>query len=381
MIKSLVRTNDVNEMIQIGKELVEEHPDVFTKDEIRARLIKITNNLGIHDKNERQNVLYQSIYDYCVYGTSQVEEIFYEFLNKTDAEKREYITSRDRYDYYYKMNDINASYILNNKYETYLKFKEYFKRDVIQLKDESDYDVFCGFVKKHPEFIVKPSSLALTIGVYKENVANHGSLRELFDNILKQGARSKEHHTWEDSWSSDKDLSVVLEELIDQDDSLSTIHPGSVNGLRLTTIYGKDGSIVNFYPWFKIGNHGKFITAETFGSLMAGVNTETGIVDTDGADEAGKHYEYHPYTGVKIKGYVIPRWDECVAMVTELAQSLHDDGIDHCGWDMALTKDGWCVMEGNYDAEFLGQLVYKKGIKKELEDIIGWKPNKEFWWE
>jgi len=46
---------------------------------------------------------------------------------------------------------------------------------------------------------------------------------------------------------------------------------------------------------------------------------------------------------------------------------------------MVLTPNGWCVMEANPEGEFLGQLYHKRGMKKEFEKIIGWKPEKEFW--
>lgn len=312
---------------------------------------------------------------------NQSEELFYDFLTKSDEQKQEFITFRNRYDYYFKMNDVDAAPLLNNKYKTYSLFKDLFKRDVVLLKDENDYEKFSSFVKKHPEFVVKPSSLGLTIGVYKESIDGKGDLKALFKKILDKASKAKRDNAWGDSWVNDQDCSVVLEEVIEQDGSLADIHPGSINGVRVSTVFGVDEKPAIFYPWFKIGAYGKFITAEAFGSLMAGIDPKTGVVDTPGIDESGVIYEVHPDTQVKIEGYKIPRWQELVDICSGLSIEMHKSGIDYVGWDMALTRDGWSIIEGNFDGEFLGQLVYHRGIRRELESLIGWKPKKEFWWE
>ena len=53
----------------------------------------------------------------------------------------------------------------------------------------------------------------------------------------------------------------------------------------------------------------------------------------------------------------------------------------YVGWDLVLTPDGWCVMEGNYSGEFTFQLINGRGYKKEFEELIDWKYEKTFWWE
>ena len=52
----------------------------------------------------------------------------------------------------------------------------------------------------------------------------------------------------------------------------------------------------------------------------------------------------------------------------------------YVGWDLVLTPQGWCVMEGNYSGEFIFQMINGRGYKKEFEELIGWKYEKEFWW-
>ena len=111
--------------------------------------------------------------------------------------------------------------------------------------------------------------------------------------------------------------------------------------------------------------------------MVAGIDEKTGVIDTQGFDEALNKYETHPNTGVRILGFQIPNWKELTQIVTTLALDMPT--VKFMGWDMALSKNGWCVMEANADGDSMWQLVYEKGMKKEFEDLIGWRPAKELW--
>ena len=68
-----------------------------------------------------------------------------------------------------------------------------------------------------------------------------------------------------------------------------------------------------------------------------------------------------------------------VAMVQELMDQL--PGFGYIGWDLALTPEGWCVVEGNYAGQFTYQMMNNRGYRREFEKLIGWKLETEFWWE
>ena len=55
--------------------------------------------------------------------------------------------------------------------------------------------------------------------------------------------------------------------------------------------------------------------------------------------------------------------------------------LGYVGWDFVLSKQGWCIMEGNYSGDFMWQMYRNRGMKKDFEDLIGWKLDKEFWWQ
>lgn len=168
----------------------------------------------------------------------------------------------------------------------------------------------------------------------------------------------------------------MLEELIDEDDRMNRMHPASVNCVRCTTI-NVNGKVHIYRPWLKIGNAGSFLNGGAVGGLLAGIDAETGIVDTLGYNEHGMSWYYHPMTGVEIPGFKVPEWDELKAILTEIG--AHFPTLHYIGWDMVLSKKGWCIMEGNRSGEFLWQLVYGHGMKNEIDELLGWKPEKDLW--
>jgi hypothetical protein len=55
--------------------------------------------------------------------------------------------------------------------------------------------------------------------------------------------------------------------------------------------------------------------------------------------------ETHPVTGARIAGRRLPYWREAVALVTRIHESF--PGLPIVGWDVAFTKDGPVIIEGN----------------------------------
>lgn len=78
-------------------------------------------------------------------------------------------------------------------------------------------------------------------------------------------------------------------------------------------------------------------------------------------------------------GIKLPHWDELQEFVEKLMDKLPT--INYVGWDLVYTSSGWVVIEGNYYGEPIWQMVYHEGTKPELEELIGWKPESEFWWQ
>lgn len=368
-------TDDFEEMVKIGKQLWNANPDIYNERR-RALLGKMLDDeMPYSSGKDKERMLYKSLYDYWMYGANLKEVFSLHFLEKTHQEKLEYITFRNRFLYMrYLNNEQYAQYLLVDKYNAYQYFKEYYLRDVIRIEKKDDFQSFVKFVNKHPTFVVKPIDLGFGWGVHKQTVSDDENAYKAFMTILSEGdIIQKRHHIKSHA------TRFVLEELIDQSDALGCLHPASINCVRLTTIV-IDGKVHFFYPRIKVGRHGNFISNASDDGLLVGIDLKSGRCNTDGSDEFGHVFKTHPDTGIPFMGFQIPEWNQLLDLGEKIALKL-EPHIRYVGWDMAHTKSGWSILEGNSEGEFGAQFVYKRGLKNELEALINWKPNIEYWWE
>lgn len=352
-------TDNKNEMILQGKELFKRHEELYTESMVKI----IDDSLLLHfpqaTKLERENLFFESIYNYWVFGCSVDEFYYLGFYDKNANEKNEYITRRRHNELIKKTNNPDKRHICDNKYETYELLSDYYLRDMISIENLSDYEIFKSFISKHKSFVVKPSNLYCGIGVYKVDVTNDTDPLKLFNDIL---SRNNDNNYLKKS-------NVVIEEIIVQDEALSKLHPQSINGIRVTTVRrGNDVKLL--HPWIKIGMNGTFVASAVLGGMDAGIDERTGMIITHGFGELGNEYAEHPDSHISLIGYQIPKWDELVKLSKKLAVQL-PDGLNYIGWDFVLTPKGWCVMEANYSGDSMWQLFLKKGTLKEFTEILG----------
>lgn len=74
-------------------------------------------------------------------------------------------------------------------------------------------------------------------------------------------------------------------------------------------------------------------------------------------------------TNIKFDGFQIPYWEEIEEMVLKAA--LVNDKVNLVGWDVAISKNGPLIIEGNRGPGFdLVQILLKKGTKYMLDDLL-----------
>ena len=373
-------TENVDEMIEIAHRIINEVDAVrkiytpLMMEKMREEIIHYLGEPLIDEEIDR--IVYRCIYDFWVYGCTVDEEFYLNLLEKTDREKREYMVGHLRNAYVRHLNwaaGPDRVQKLEDKYRLYQHLKPYYKREIIEISTLDDLEKFTEFADKHKEFVVKPADFTFGIGVHKFSMSSFGEDYQLaMESILDEGQKIHSKHP-------SKTTKMVLEELIKQDESLSILHRGSVNGIRATAVRGKDGNIHIYHPWIKVGIGGTFVASAALNGFDAEIDPETGIVITDGYQENGNVYQIHPDSGILIKGFQIPQWDELIAFVDEIMNELPN--YRYVGWDLVLTPNGWCVMEGNYSGEFSFQFINRQGYRKEFEELIGWKFDKDFWWQ
>jgi len=275
------------------------------------------------------------------------EYVSYDFVGKSIPEKREFINDIERLKLLRKVNDMDNFELLDDKYKAYEILKDYYGREMLLIESPEDYRKFKQFCQKKGKVVVKSFFNSLGRGIEAINVRIPWRRKAIFKNLC-------EKHT-----------TFVVEELIEANEAISTLNPDSVNTIRMITYYDGNRTIIH-RPFMRVGRKGSFVDNGGQGGIIISIDAETGILSTNGCDENGIVYEYHPDTNIKFKGYQIPNWDKAIALAHELAPKI--PGIYYIGWDFALTKDGeWIVVEGNARTQFFGQqCTTKEGIRMEL---------------
>ncbi|MBQ6160845.1 MAG: hypothetical protein IJK24_07855 [Oscillospiraceae bacterium] len=371
----LTFTNDFEEIRRQGKALAEQQTGTYNERKLRLLKEQIGSFMNTNDSETIERELYQTIWYYWMYGASIGDYFIYHLWEKPHEEIKTYALLHDRVEFRNHLNRRADTYLFENKYETFKKFEPYYLRDVEILRSENDFDKFCDFVEQHPSIIIKPLDQSNGRGIHFMEIGpeERRDLKKVFLEILEEGISNQTR------FLQGKDSAIIIEEVIRQDDRMSVLHPNSVNGVRVTTVR-ENGHVHVYGPWLKVGVNNEVIMSEGRGAIVAGINAETGIVDTVGMTEKGLIFEKHPQSGVQFNGFVVPEWDFLCKLATAVAQELPET-LNYVGWDFVLSQNGWCVMEGNDNGDFLWQMVYQRGMKREFENLIGWSSTKDYWWE
>lgn len=153
---------------------------------------------------------------------------------------------------------------------------------------------------------------------------------------------------------------AVVSEYVIQHEYSSRIFPGSVNSIRVLMMWDFDEG----EPFIPFAGHrfGTSLSAPvdncSQGGMSANIDVETGVLGrgmTGHSTEESKEHTHHPETGEPIEGVQIPHWAEATGKVLEIAREMAY--IPYIGWDIVITPDGFCVIEGNSYPD-VGHQVY-----------------------
>ncbi len=292
---------------------------------------------------------------YIVYGITPDEYFMHDFRNKSDDYRMSILSRKRKDDIYcrYLGRDLHKCFMqLKDKWQFYELSKPYFKRDVCRVEKDSDLSGMEEFCKKHSRFVAKPRLASSGIGVHVVDLQKDPkTAKELLEHYQKL-----EDGKW------------MFEEFIEQDPAMAAWHPSSVNTIRIPSIRTKHGCEV-ILPLFRTGKDGNLVdNCHNNGGLMAVPDAKTGVLLTDGYDVFQNVVECHPNSGMKFKGWQIPRWEELIELSAEVHMSLPPKH-KYIGFDFALTPNGWVLVEGNW-GNIPHQVCVGYGIRKEFEQLM-----------
>lgn len=285
------------------------------------------------------------------FGSGYMDYYLFYFETLDDSLKETYINIGVNKEYIRECNDPNYYHVLNNKIEFLNTYKEFIKRDYLDISND-DYEAYLEFIGKHKEFMAKPVNGLCGYGIELIKTDEHDP-KELYDTLKQNGQ-------------------LLLEERIKQNIDVDNIYSGSINTIRIVTL-NKNDEVSILFRAMRIGNKGKVVDNFNNGGLMAVVE-EDGTIVKPLLDKDNNVYTAHPMTGTQIVGFKIPHFNEVIELCKELARVTPELGL--CGWDIAITDKGVDVVEGN---EIPGYDIYqsreqlnedRKGIKERFDNAI-----------
>lgn len=269
------------------------------------------------------------IFSMIFYGAGITDYFQYDFYKLRHIEKKKFIVYRKRMKIVYYFNDTKSRIQLDDKKLFNEKFEEYIGRDWLFTKDMS-FESFTDFINKHPRFIYKPLKGSHGKGIGIIDTAQLSSISAEYDRLKSDEA--------------------LIEEIIEQHESIAEFNPSSINSLRVVTIVTNEGVAKIMTGNFRVGRGNKIADNFHHQGIASLLDLDSGVVVTSGIDSSGDRYNFHPISNKQIIGFRIPYWEEVKDTVLKAALLLPD--VKYVGWDIAIGQEGKVyIIEGNAAAD------------------------------
>lgn len=268
------------------------------------------------------------------------------FYEKTFARRKNYITQFRKDALAQTYNDKTLAARVDNKASFDAMFEKFLYRDWLDV-DHSTMEEFQAFLDRHEEFFVKAVNTSGGNHIWKCRPAEESEPPKRLRRRMK---------------------GCILEEPIRQHPRMGSLHPGTVNTIRVNTVWS-EGKPHIFAAVLRMGTKGCVDNFHAGGGMGAEIDLKTGVVFTTAVNMENERFLFHPVTGTQIVGFHIPHWDKVLELAEKLARMVPKVRI--VGWDIAVTEQGCCVVEGNSRCDFLiCQMPQDIGRYLELRSLL-----------
>lgn len=297
-------------------------------------------------KEAKKKVLFARFLAHHLLGRVTMEDwLQYHFYLLNRAGRATFVDHRYLLYLMREVNDPTLRPLFDDKAQFAQAFAPYFRREYLDTRTCSVED-FAHFCARQKTFIAKPLKGLFGKGVHKvQALGTQAQLEEL------------------------KGQEALLEELIEQHPDLAALNASTLNTLRVVTLIDDEGAVHLMGAALRVGRAGKEADNFHHGGIASKVDLDTGLVITPGRDKEGRRYLAHPDSGVTLPGWQVPCWSDVKAFVFELASVAPK--ARYVGWDVALTPQGPCVVEGNFgsDPDIL-QTLDDRGVRPAFDAIL-----------
>lgn len=260
------------------------------------------------------------IVSFIIFGSTITDYFELSFWNKTLFEKAKYATWRLHKRFIYEVDEIATIERLTNKYNMYDTLKKYVNREQLYSKVMS-FDDFADYCTRHSMFFAKPCNNSCGEGIERIDV-NLEDLDSLYLRLIKE--------------------ETILESPIVQHHDMLELNHSSVNTLRIFT-YRVNDCIYYTGCALRIGTTG-YIDNYSAGGLVCSVDLKTGKTKAKAENHLGQRFSEHPLSHVKLESFQVPRWNEVIDYVFQMAQNYD---LNYVAWDIAVEENGVDLVEAN----------------------------------
>ena len=278
----------------------------------------------IHKRSGKNRVLlfFDMIYCGFKYQAGYIDYFLFGFEELSKYQRSTYITRGVNDRYIKTMNDSSYYSFFSDKIKFNDTFKKYLKRDYLDIRD--GLDDFKSFVEKHDVFIAKVVSSSGGYGVSKYEVNKKTNVDDLYQELLDK-------------------KQYLVEECIVQHKDMSKVSSSSVNTIRIVTAR-KNGKTTILLRVVRFGNGISHVDNFHSGGMYTHMDSN-GVIIYPALDRESRVFEEHPKSKVKFVGFKVPYAKEAFDLAVELSKVIPEVGL--VGWDIAVTKDGPVLVEGN----------------------------------
>lgn len=278
-----------------------------------------------------------------IHGATLQDYLIFEFYKKSNKERRKYVTGKKLHRFFDDVNNKDKTDIFIEKDKFVKKFKRYLGRDSIMLDlDGNNISEVKSWLNDKSIVFAKPSKGVEGRGVTKI---------EIKDDIEKAIEFCLENNL------------DLIEEAIIQHVDMNILYPDAINTVRFIT-FVRDGNVEILGASLRMGNGGHVDNAAG-GGVYASVDVLNGTLDSYAFNSDGDKFAYHPITGHPIMGFQIPMWSEVIEICKNAALEIPD--VRCIGWDVALSKNGPLLIEGN---DRWSRFVWQHPKERGLYDLI-----------
>ena len=278
---------------------------------------------------------------YCAvrFGCSPEDFFRYRFYEKSNYERNKFITHRRCQRIIKKYNDKNKNHIFQNKVTFNEHFKDFIGREWLCLQNASQTE-FEDFIKKHKQVIMKPINGGQGKGIFKLSYDETKNVEYVDDY-----------------------RNYIVEELLIQHEEMSKINSSSVNTVRVLTFKGQIIACA-----LRTGSAGAVVDNLRSSGVCAHVDVDTGIIDTKCMDKDFNTYISHPDSKVVMVGIQLPEWEKMKEFIHNAVKIVPE--VEYVGWDVAILKDGFALIEGNHDpGHSVVQMIAQTGLYQTIRRI------------